>query len=192
MRDRAVFDRDPPVGTALCFRPPSPSLSPPSPRHGSVARSLDSLPRPALATEPQQPSSSTRLVGLVPQRSPTRCPMRSMLDRIEWIVPHAVLLLLLPLPSSAATGNMFGDQRTMKEKIRDQKRMVERSVRGLERDRANLEKDEKKLILEIKVRSERRLDETRERRGERGLNASRFAASICFALLCRNKPKPIK
>ena len=38
----------------------------------------------------------------------------------------------------------------MKEKIREQKRMVERSVRGLERDRANLEKDEKKLILDIK------------------------------------------
>lgn len=43
----------------------------------------------------------------------------------------------------------------MKERIREQKRMVERSVRGLERDRANLERDEKKLILEIKVRWER-------------------------------------
>lgn len=62
----------------------------------------------------------------------------------------SVFLLLwspAPLPSS---GNVFGDQKTMKERIREQKRMVERSVRGLERDRANLEKDEKKLVLEIK------------------------------------------
>jgi len=47
-------------------------------------------------------------------------------------------------------GNVFGEQKTMKERIREQKRMVERSVRGLERDRSNLERDEKKLITEIK------------------------------------------
>jgi len=47
-------------------------------------------------------------------------------------------------------GNVFGDQQTMKERIREQKRMVERSVRGLERDRQALERDEKKLIGEIK------------------------------------------
>jgi len=47
-------------------------------------------------------------------------------------------------------GNVFGEQKTMKERIREQKRMVERSVRGLERDRSTLERDEKKLITEIK------------------------------------------
>lgn len=52
----------------------------------------------------------------------------------------------------ARAGNVFGDQKTMKERIREQKRLVERSVRGLERDRANLERDEKKLAAEIKVR----------------------------------------
>lgn len=60
--------------------------------------------------------------------------------------------LCVSLPSFPSAGNVFGDQKTMKERIREQKRMVERSVRGLERDRANLERDEKKLILEIKVR----------------------------------------
>ena len=64
--------------------------------------------------------------------------------------------LRLPSLSFPSPGNVFGDQKTMKERIREQKRMVERSVRGLERDRANLGRDEKKLILEIKVRWEGR------------------------------------
>jgi len=47
-------------------------------------------------------------------------------------------------------GNAFGDQKTMKEIIREQKRMMDRSVRSLERDRVCLERDEKKLIMDIK------------------------------------------
>ena len=47
-------------------------------------------------------------------------------------------------------GNMFGDQKTMREIIREQKRMVDRAARALERDRMNLEREEKKLIGDIK------------------------------------------
>ena len=63
-----------------------------------------------------------------------------------------------------ASGNVFGDQQTMKERIREQKRMVERSVRGLERDRANLERDEKKLIAEIKVNTRQQQQQRPQRR----------------------------
>ena len=45
---------------------------------------------------------------------------------------------------------MFGDQKTMREIIREQKRMVDRAARALERDRQNLEREEKKLIADIK------------------------------------------
>lgn len=48
-------------------------------------------------------------------------------------------------------GNVFAPQKTMKEIIREQKHMVDRSVRGLERDRANLARDEKNLIGEIQT-----------------------------------------
>jgi len=47
-------------------------------------------------------------------------------------------------------GNVFGEQKTLKEVIREQKRMVERAARALDRDRANLEREEKKLIADIK------------------------------------------
>ena len=45
---------------------------------------------------------------------------------------------------------MFGDQKTMREIIREQKRMVDRAARALDRDRQNLEREEKKLIADIK------------------------------------------
>ena len=47
-------------------------------------------------------------------------------------------------------GNMFGGGKSMREIIREQKRMVDRAARALERDRANLEREEKKLIVDIK------------------------------------------
>jgi len=47
-------------------------------------------------------------------------------------------------------GNMFGDQKTLKQVIREQKRMVDRSVRSLDRERTGLERQEKLLIAEIK------------------------------------------
>jgi len=46
--------------------------------------------------------------------------------------------------------SLFGEKKTMREIIREQKRMIDRSVRGLERERASLQKDEAKLIADIK------------------------------------------
>jgi len=44
----------------------------------------------------------------------------------------------------------FGEQKTLKEVIREQKHMVNRSIRELEREKASLKRDEAKLIIEIK------------------------------------------
>jgi len=41
-------------------------------------------------------------------------------------------------------GNVFGDPKTMKQVIREQKRGLDRSIRSLERERTSLERDEKK------------------------------------------------
>jgi len=41
-------------------------------------------------------------------------------------------------------GNVFGDEKTMKQVIREQKRGLDRSIRNLERERNGLERDEKK------------------------------------------------
>ncbi|GAB5363524.1 hypothetical protein AAMO2058_000890600 [Amorphochlora amoebiformis] len=47
-------------------------------------------------------------------------------------------------------GNVFGEKKTPKEIVREQKRMVNRSVRSLEREIAGLKREEKKLIANIK------------------------------------------
>jgi len=47
-------------------------------------------------------------------------------------------------------GNVFGEQKTMKQIIREQKRMVDRSVRQLDREREGLKRQEAKLIMDIK------------------------------------------
>ena len=47
-------------------------------------------------------------------------------------------------------GNVFGEQKSMREIIREQKRMVDRAARALDRDRQNLEREQKKLIADIK------------------------------------------
>jgi len=47
-------------------------------------------------------------------------------------------------------GNIFGEKKTMKQIIREQKRNLDRSIRTLDRERASLERDEKKLIMDIK------------------------------------------
>jgi len=47
-------------------------------------------------------------------------------------------------------GNAFGEKKTMKQIIREQKRNLDRSIRSLDRERTSLERDEKKLIADIK------------------------------------------
>jgi len=47
-------------------------------------------------------------------------------------------------------GNIFGEQKTLKQVIREQKRNVDRSVRQLEREKVGLQRQEAKLIQDIK------------------------------------------
>ena len=47
-------------------------------------------------------------------------------------------------------GNVFGKEKPLKEVLRENKRMITRAVRELDRERASLEKEEKRMVLEIK------------------------------------------
>lgn len=47
-------------------------------------------------------------------------------------------------------GNIFGKEKPLKEVLRENKRMINRSVRELDRERAKLEKEEKRMIMDIK------------------------------------------
>lgn len=47
-------------------------------------------------------------------------------------------------------GNALGSKKTVKEQLRENKREINRAVRSLDRERANLQLQEKKLIIEIK------------------------------------------
>ncbi|KAI9907053.1 hypothetical protein PsorP6_016155 [Peronosclerospora sorghi] len=47
-------------------------------------------------------------------------------------------------------GNALGTKKTLKEQLRENKREINRAVRQLDRERTNLQLQEKKLILEIK------------------------------------------
>uniref|UniRef100_A0A7S2I4D7 Uncharacterized protein n=1 Tax=Helicotheca tamesis TaxID=374047 RepID=A0A7S2I4D7_9STRA len=48
-------------------------------------------------------------------------------------------------------GNVFGsNKKTLKEQLRENKRMINRAVRELDRERAALEREEKRLTIEIK------------------------------------------
>ncbi|GMF26880.1 unnamed protein product [Phytophthora lilii] len=51
---------------------------------------------------------------------------------------------------SAAMGNALGTKKTLKEQLRENKREINRAVRQLDRERTNLQLQEKKLIIEIK------------------------------------------
>mmetsp|Transcript_9580 Transcript_9580/g.13576 ORF Transcript_9580/g.13576 Transcript_9580/m.13576 type:complete len:222 (+) Transcript_9580:60-725(+) len=47
-------------------------------------------------------------------------------------------------------GNLFGKEKPLKEVLRENKRMITRAVRELDRERAALEREEKKLTIDIK------------------------------------------
>jgi charged multivesicular body protein 2A len=47
-------------------------------------------------------------------------------------------------------GNAFGKDVPLKDVLRENKRMINRAVRELEREKAGLEREEKRLIIEIK------------------------------------------
>lgn len=47
-------------------------------------------------------------------------------------------------------GNIFGDEKTLKQIVREQKRNVEKGIRALDREKAGLQRQEQKLIADIK------------------------------------------
>lgn len=47
-------------------------------------------------------------------------------------------------------GNVFGKDKPLKEVLRENKRMINKAVREIDREKNGLEREEKKLILEIK------------------------------------------
>jgi charged multivesicular body protein 2A len=47
-------------------------------------------------------------------------------------------------------GNMFGKEKPLKEVLRENKRMITRAIRELDREKVGLEKEEKRLTMEIK------------------------------------------
>lgn len=47
-------------------------------------------------------------------------------------------------------GNALGKKKTLKEQLRENKREINRAIRELDRERTNLQMQEKKLIIEIK------------------------------------------
>ncbi|GMH92334.1 hypothetical protein TrST_g2889 [Triparma strigata] len=47
-------------------------------------------------------------------------------------------------------GNIFGKEKPLKEVLRENKRMITRAIRELDRERASLEREEKRLISDIK------------------------------------------
>jgi hypothetical protein len=47
-------------------------------------------------------------------------------------------------------GNVWGKEKPLKEVLRENKRMINKAVRELDREKAGLEKEEKRLTMEIK------------------------------------------
>ena len=47
-------------------------------------------------------------------------------------------------------GNLLGKEKPLKEVLRENKRMITRAVRELDREKQGLEKEEKRLTMEIK------------------------------------------
>eukprot|EP00808_Paulinella_micropora_P013416 g18532.t1 len=50
-------------------------------------------------------------------------------------------------------GNVFGEEKSVKEIVKEQQRMVRRSIRALERERQGLERQEQKLVADIKQKA---------------------------------------
>lgn len=47
-------------------------------------------------------------------------------------------------------GNLLGKEKPLKEVLRENKRTINRAVRELDREKTGLEREEKRLIMEIK------------------------------------------
>ena len=47
-------------------------------------------------------------------------------------------------------GNILGKEKPLKEVLRENKRMINRAIRELDREKNGLEREEKRLMMEIK------------------------------------------
>lgn len=66
-------------------------------------------------------------------------------NRVEQINPSAG-----PLQNTGTMGNLLGKDKPLKEILRENKRQITRAVRELDREKSNMEKEEKRLTVEIK------------------------------------------
>uniref|UniRef100_A0AAV1TCM2 Uncharacterized protein n=1 Tax=Peronospora matthiolae TaxID=2874970 RepID=A0AAV1TCM2_9STRA len=64
-------------------------------------------------------------------------------------------------------GNALGTKKTLREQLRENKREINRAVRQLDRERTNLQLQEKKLILEIKKMAKEGANRQRQDHGQR-------------------------
>jgi len=56
-------------------------------------------------------------------------------------------------------GNIMGKEKPLKEVLRENKRMINRAIRELDREKIGLEREEKRLTMEIKKSGKRKSNE---------------------------------
>lgn len=72
-------------------------------------------------------------------------------------------------------GNLFGKEKPLKEVLRENKRMINRAVRELDREKTALEREEKRLTIEIKKCAQ-----------ENQMGAVKIMAKVSFVKLMRS------
>ena len=70
-------------------------------------------------------------------------------------------------------GNVFGKEKPLKEVLRENKRMITRAIRELDREKAALEKEEKRLTMDIKKAAK-----------EQQMSAVKIMAKVRFLCSC--------
>jgi charged multivesicular body protein 2A len=68
-------------------------------------------------------------------------------------------------------GNVWGRDKPLKEVLRENKRMINRAVRELDREKAGLEREEKRLTIEIKKAAK-----------ENQMQSVKIMAKVCVSL----------
>jgi hypothetical protein len=75
-------------------------------------------------------------------------------------------------------GNILGKEKPLKEVLRENKRMITRAIRELDREKMQLEKEEKRLTIEIKKAAK-----------EQQMSSVKIMAKVrfCFSMLLTKK-----
>jgi charged multivesicular body protein 2A len=75
-------------------------------------------------------------------------------------------------------GNAFGKEKPLKEVLRENKRMITKAIRELDREKLSLEKEEKRLTIEIKKAAK-----------EQRMSTVKIMAKVCmyvaYAFVCK-------